>query len=60
MYTTDVISNVALGVKNNTFEDEQSLFFQITNEMFSGGLFDNIKFYLALSVPQLTPYLGLR
>lgn len=60
MYTTDIIANVALGVQNNTFQDENSLFAQLTNDILGGSIMDNIRFYLALGLPKLTPLLGLR
>lgn len=59
-FTTDIIANAILGVKNNAFQDENSLFGQIISKIFTNDISENLKVFMALTVPKLAPFLGLR
>lgn len=59
-YTTDVIANAILGIKNNSFQEECTFVGEIIKKMFTNDIKDNLKYFLVFVFPMLAPLLKLR
>lgn len=60
MFTTDSVSNVLCGIKNNAFEDNNSLFASLTRELFRSSFLENLNNIAVFLFPEFSRIIGVR